>query len=149
MSEGKNSNVKKASIPMVIIGVLLCFAAAIFGGGNDSDKPKTTSKQTTTRQAQTEEVTENKENYYYFRNDKSLKDHFKKHGADTYCKTAEEYLEKANAVINNPKALYKTEAEDGDSVYYIEKTDEIVFVSTDGYIRTYFICSGKAYFDKQ
>lgn len=145
----KNETAKKMSIPMIIVGVLMCIAVAVFGGGNDTDEVNTTSKQTTAKQTATEAVTEKKADYYYFRNEKSLKEHFKKHGADTYCKTAEEYLQKANDVINNPKALYKTEAEDGDSVYYIEKTDEIVFVSTDGYIRTYFICSGKAYFDRQ
>ena len=65
------------------------------------------------------------------------------------CSSEEEYLSKANEVINNPNALTKTEAEDGDMIYYIEDTNEIVFVSTDGYIRTYFRCKNKAYFDRQ
>ena len=147
MSDKKES-VKKMSLPMIIIGVLMCIAVAVFGG-NDSGTESTTAAKTTSNKAKTEASVTQETEFYYFRNEKSLKDHFKKHGSDTYCKTAEEYLQKANDVINNPNALYKTEAEDGDSVFYIEKTDEIVFLSTDGYIRTYFICSGKAYFDKQ
>ena len=53
--------------------------------------------------------------------------------------TKEAYLEAANKVIFSSDALHKLEAEDGDHVYFIEATGEIVFLSTDGYIRTYFI----------
>ena len=53
-------------------------------------------------------------------------------------------------MVTDPRALHKTEQEDGDDVYYIEETNEFVVVSTDGYIRTYFLPdSGKAYFDRQ
>jgi len=58
-------------------------------------------------------------------------------------------LDGANALINNPAALHKLEAEDDDYIYYLQATNEIVFLSQDGYIRTYFICSGKDYFDRQ
>ena len=64
--------------------------------------------------------------------------------------SAEEYEAAASAVINNPAALTKTEKEDGDYVYYLEETNEFVILSTDGYIRTYFLPSaGKAYYDRQ
>ena len=64
--------------------------------------------------------------------------------------SAEEYEAAASAVVNNPESLHKTEAEDGDDVYYLEETNEFVVVSTDGYIRTYFLPDGgKAYFDRQ
>ena len=53
--------------------------------------------------------------------------------------TEEAYLQGANNVINNPDALHKLEEEDGDDVYFVEDTNEFVVVSTDGYIRTYFI----------
>ena len=86
---------------------------------------------------------------YTFRKPQYLTEHFEKHGEEVGCKSEEEYLAAANAVINNPKALHKLEAEDNDHIYYIEDTNEIVFLSQDGYIRTYFICSGKAYFDRQ
>ena len=59
------------------------------------------------------------------------------------------YLRAANNVISNPAALHKLEAEDNDHVYYVEATDEIVFLSQDGYIRTYFKCGGRDYFDRQ
>lgn len=60
-----------------------------------------------------------------------------------------DYVEGANKVINNGDALHKQEAEDNDDIYYLEATNEIVFVSSDGFIRTFFICKGKKYFDKQ
>ena len=87
---------------------------------------------------------------YYFRNSKLLDQHFQKHGIEMGFSSAEEYEAAASAVVNNPKSLHKTEAEDGDDVYYLEETNEFVVVSTDGYIRTYFLPDGgKAYFDRQ
>ncbi len=87
--------------------------------------------------------------YYKFRNDQKYKDHFKKHGGEMGFSTPEEYLDAANALINNPDALHKLEKEDNDHIYYLESTNEIAFVSQDGYLRTYFICSGRAYYDRQ
>lgn len=86
---------------------------------------------------------------YTFRTQSQFDGHFEKHGEEVGCKSKEEYLAAANAVINNPNALHKLEAEDDDHIYYLEDTNEIVFLSQDGYIRTYFICSGKAYYDRQ
>ena len=75
---------------------------------------------------------------YTFRNDNTLRQHFEKHGAEFSYVSEQEYVEGANSVIVSPDALHKTEAEDGDDVYYLEETNEFVIVSTDGYIRTYF-----------
>ncbi|MBP8594530.1 MAG: hypothetical protein KBI35_08970 [Ruminococcus sp.] len=91
---------------------------------------------------------------YHFRNEKLLDQHFDKHGAefadDFGYKDAEEYEKGASDVINDPDALHKTEAEDGDYVYYIEETNEFVVLSKDGYIRTYFRPNaGKKYYDRQ
>ena len=87
---------------------------------------------------------------YTFRNDNLLSAHFQKHGSEFTYATKEEYQAGADKVIRNKSALYKTEGEDGDGVYYIEATNEIVFLSSDGYIRTYFKPSaGKSYFDRQ
>ncbi len=91
---------------------------------------------------------------YYFRSENQLDSHFSKHGyefeGDFDYETAEDYENGASDVINNPNALYKTEAEDGDHVYYIEATNEFVVLSTDGYIRTYFRPSaGIDYFNRQ
>ncbi len=91
---------------------------------------------------------------YYFRSQSQLDQHFSKHGyefdGDFNYETAEDYENGASDVINNPNALYKTEAEDGDHVYYIEATNEFVVLSTDGYIRTYFRPNaGIDYFNRQ
>ena len=85
-----------------------------------------------------------------FRSYSLMKSHYEKHGIDMGFSSMEDYLAAANAVVANPDCLHKTEAEDGDDIYYLEATNEIVFVSTDGYIRTYFCPdSGKKYYDKQ
>lgn len=76
---------------------------------------------------------------YHFRKAEYLTEHFQKHGAEFPYATEEEYLLGANNVIQNPNALHKLEAEDGDDVYYVESTREFVIVSTDGYIRTYYL----------
>ena len=87
---------------------------------------------------------------YYFRSNKLLTQHYEKHGIDMGFDSKEAYEKAASDVINNPAALHKTEAEDGDYVYYVEETNEFVVLSKDGYIRTYFWPSaGKAYYDRQ
>ncbi|MBR6404098.1 MAG: fibronectin type III domain-containing protein [Eubacterium sp.] len=87
---------------------------------------------------------------YHFRNENLLNQHFEKHGREMGFSTAQEYEAAASAVITNPNSLHKTEKEDGDDCYYLEKTNDFVVVSTDGYIRTYFRPDrGKEYFDKQ
>ncbi len=106
-----------------------------------------------------EEATEyftDENNYveYHFRNEKLLNQHFEKHGSEFYddfgYQNEQEYEKGASDVINSPDALFKTEAEDGDGIYYIEQTNEFVVLSTDGYIRTYFRPSGKIdYFNRQ
>lgn len=98
------------------------------------------------------EASENTAAVYRFRNEKTLRSHFEKHGGEFngLYKNAAEYEAGASAVVNSPEALHKLEAEDGDDVYYLEKTNEFVIVSKDGYIRTYFKPNaGKAYYDRQ
>lgn len=85
-----------------------------------------------------------------FRSAKLLKQHYEKHGVEMGFVSAEEYEAAAAAVVTNPEALHKTEKEDGDDVYYVEATNEFVIVSTDGYLRTYFLPSGGIkYYNKQ
>ena len=85
-----------------------------------------------------------------FRNETMWEDHFEKHGSEFGYKTKEEYLKGANEVINSSTSKHKTEAEDGDEIYYDEDKNEIVFVSADGYIRTYFKPSdGINYYNRQ
>ena len=105
-----------------------------------------TTDETTTNTTVTEQETVN----YYFRNQSTLDSHYEKHGIEMGFASAEEYEAAASAVINSPDALYKTEKEDGDGVYYIEETNDFAVLSTDGYIRTYFLPSaGKKYFERQ
>lgn len=127
------------------------------GDGEDADGAVRTTAVTTTYD--TTSVTEESvpdvefEIVYYFRNDEYLENHFEKHREDTGCETAWEYLERANAVImcdDSLKGEEKSDGDDegGDTVYYLEDTNEIVFVSEDGYIRTYFKPSrGYEYFE--
>ena len=85
-----------------------------------------------------------------FRNKELLDQHYEKHGIEMGFKSAEEYLEAANKVLENEDVLHKVEAEDSDDVYYLEETNEFVDVSKDGYIRTYFNPSdGIDYFNRQ
>ncbi|MBQ2823652.1 MAG: hypothetical protein IJF18_03650 [Oscillospiraceae bacterium] len=116
-----------------------------------SSVQETTADSTVITTAETTTVTEAAEYIdYYFRNQSTLDSHYEKHGIEMGFSSAEEYEAAASDVANSPDALHKTEKEDGDDVYYIEATNEFVVVSTDGYIRTYFLPSGgKAYFDRQ
>ena len=82
-----------------------------------------------------------------FRRADRLSSHFGKHGAEVGCSTESEYVAAANAVVANDAVLHKEEA-DGDDIYYLEETGELVVVSTKGYIRTYFI-SDLDYFGRQ
>ena len=112
----------------------------------------TTTTQTTTTQATTWTTTaaQTPRADYQFRKYSMLESHYYKHGIDMGFDSPEEYLAAANAVIANPDALTKTEKEDGDTVFYVEATNEFVVLSTDGYIRTYFLPDGgKRYFDRQ
>ncbi len=87
---------------------------------------------------------------YYFRNEDLLEQHYKKHGMEMGFESMEAYEEAASAVVAHPEVLSKTEAEDGDYVYYIEETNEFVVISQDGYIRTYFNPSaGIDYYNRQ
>ncbi len=99
------------------------------------------------------EITETEETVsieYTFRNERTFQSHYEKHGIEMGFETKEDYLLAANKVILNPESLHKLEKEDGDDVYYLEKSNEFVVVSKDGYIRTYFLPSaGISYYNRQ
>lgn len=87
---------------------------------------------------------------FRFRNEKLLNEHYQKHGIEMGFSSASEYEAAARKVVEDSKSLHKTEAEDGDDVYYLESSNELVIVSTDGYIRTYFKPNdGIAYYNRQ
>lgn len=98
----------------------------------------------------TEDTDSSASKSYTFRSEELLNQHYEKHGREMGYPDAASYVAGANRVIQSPDALHKLEAEDGDHVYFLESTGEIVFLSTDGYIRTYFIPNdGIAYFNRQ
>ena len=111
---------------------------------------ETTSETTETSTFAESAETEIPAKQYCFRNSELLNEHYKSHGIDMGFASAEEYEKAAAAVIDAPGVLHKYEKEDNDDVYYLESTNEIVIVSTDGFIRTYFKPDrGKDYFDEQ
>ena len=149
---------KKRNTTLIILIIALAVLVLIFGCNraktqeNEQPQTSTQTEQATAmeEQAITTETTEAPMASYTFRYDDLLQSHYKKHGIEMGFDSAESYLDAANAVIVNPEALTKTEKEDGDMVYYVEKSNEFVVLSTDGYIRTYFCPdSGRSYFDRQ
>ena len=111
---------------------------------------ETTSETTETSTISESAETEIPAKQYCFRNSELLNEHYKDHGIEMGFASAEEYEKAAAAVIDAPGVLHKYEKEDNDDVYYLENTNEIVIVSTDGFIRTYFKPDrGKDYFDEQ
>ena len=141
------SGAKKKGLPaavVIVIAIILVLTGKL-GGSNTDTEP---SAQTTEAQV-TEYVTRRQDSArYVFRNAGLLNQHYKKHGIDMGFDSAEAYEAAAAAVIENPNALYKTEAEDGDGVYFLESTGEFVVLSTDGYIRTYYYAD-YGYFERQ
>lgn len=164
-SSGFKLDYKKIISLLVAVLVIYLLVSGRFSSGNSGDGkgdtaeaslPLVTQSQTqagivdpaanATTPAETTKAYKN----YTFRNSKLLNEHYDKHGKEMGFKSAKDYEKAACDVINNPAALYKTEKEDGDHVYYIVATNEFVVLSKDGYIRTYFLPSGgKAYFDRQ
>jgi hypothetical protein len=85
-----------------------------------------------------------------FRNFDLLNEHFEKHGRAMGYTSTEDYLAAANEVVYNSSSLHKKQKEDGDDVYFLQETDDLVIVSSDGYIRTYFRPEdGIAYYNRQ
>ena len=124
-------------------------AAAEESSQNERDMTTTAAEMTTTTvqtEVQKEYIT------YSFRTKKQFDGHYEKHGKEFGDITQEQYLQKANDLINNDSdtILHKTEAEDGDYIYYDTVNNEILFLSPDGYIRTYFKpSSGMDYYNRQ
>lgn len=133
---------KQKMTKYIVCLVLICIVAlaGITGCGDSRQE-----NQGTAAKASNEVVV-----LYDFRYDDALQQHYEKHGIEMGFASPGEYLAAANAVIVNPEALTKTEKEDGDTVYYVEDTNEFVVLSTDGYIRTYFCPDdGINYFNRQ
>ncbi len=150
MNSGKNGhstarNVFFGAVAALAVVVLILFATGRLDGFFSADELIYNDNSSQTVSDIDPETAE-----LHFRSNKLLEQHFQKHGIDMGFGSAEEYEKSASAVVSNPEALHKVEAEDGDDVYYIERTNEFVVVSTDGFLRTYFNPDrGKDYFDRQ
>ena len=159
----KQNNAKAVRWGLIILILALAVVFLVFGCNHktaDQEPATETTTQVTETTAQTTETTTQttesttqavqEQPEYTFRYHDRLREHYKKHGIEMGFASEDEYLAAANAVIANPEALTKREKEDGDYLFYVEKTNEFVVLSKDGYIRTYFCPdSGKRYFDKQ
>lgn len=148
------ASVKKTSAASAVVLFLFALAKAFFPGNAPDDQIKPPVDTPYVQEINQEDSVDNNDLgitiEYTFRTEKYMNEHFEKHGGDFNYMTAKEYEQGASAVVNNPKALHKIEAEDGDDVYYLESTNEFVIVSTDGYIRTYFKPNdGIKYFNRQ
>lgn len=147
---------KKRKIIYVIAAVICMVLGVLLKNGNQSSGITEAIQSSETLTVQKESVFEAVESLpedyveYYFRNEDLLEQHFKKHGMEMGFESMEAYEAAASAVVYHPDVLTKTEAEDGDYVYYVEETNEFVIISPDGYIRTYFNPSaGIEYFNRQ
>ena len=134
----------------------------------DTEEPQSTTTASTTTTTTTTVVTtttpapveseepDEIEVQYYFRSQAQYEQHYEKHGHEFIPIfgeiTMEEYLMYANALIQSEdeEILTKTEKEDGDFMYFRPSTEEFLVLSTDGYIRTYFIpTAGIDYWNRQ
>lgn len=117
---------------------------------NTQAKPAIVQVDTSKTQANTSNVQASATKEYTFKSASLLQEHFGKHGEEFGYTSTDQYVSGANTVIHSPDALHKTESKDGDAVYYLQKTNEFVVLSTEGFIRTYFKPDdGIAYYNKQ
>lgn len=119
-------------------GILLVVIFLIFGIFYVSSRIEDDYSDYTTQQDTTQSIEASNDLQYLFRSTDQLEEHFIKHGNEFGYETSLEYVMGANGVILSLDAMTKKEAEDGDMIYYLESTNEIVFLSSDGFIRTYF-----------
>lgn len=125
----QKSNAKISHYIITFLVVLAIGIGVFFSSNGSSDKPIAD----TTGGA----VNVQQQSSYNFSSQETLNRHFQEHGHEFGYTTPEQYLQGAIRVIENPASLKKTEA-DGDYVYYLKSSNEIVFVTPYGVIRTYF-----------
>jgi len=147
----KNRNKKpfglSAGIILVLV-IILFFAGGKTGNNTGSSSSLTGSTAGQETVVSSESGQEPASAGLTFRTEKLLAEHYQKHGVSMGFSNEAAYLAAANAVVANPDAQHKKEAEDGDDVYFLASTGDFVIVSTDGYIRTYYK-TDQNYFDRQ
>ena len=127
---------------MVTLGPIRTFDASITPSAELPTKTKADPAATTKQTVE-----------YKFRNKDRLDEHYEKHGIEMGFKNAEAYRKAASDIINSAGSegvlsKYKSDGS-GDMCFYVKATKEFVVLSNDGYIRTYYICSGIKYYNKQ
>ncbi|MFV0519467.1 MAG: zinc-ribbon domain containing protein [Lachnospirales bacterium] len=133
---------KKTGKNSLIAVVIMIIGALLFGDNLLPEESNSTIKNNPS--------IENNTTSYSFKDSSTLDSHFEKHKDEFGYTSIDDYVNGANVVINSEDSLHKTEAEDGDSIFYLEESNEIVFISSDGYIRTYFKpTDGIDYFNRQ
>lgn len=149
----KRNHVPKYTVTALIICIYALLTGKPFNEIFHSEEPAVTQETMASEEAASLEETDSKEavlTEYTFRSGNHLEDHYQRHGLEMGFDSAEEYQQAASRVVNDPDALHKLEAEDGDDVYYLERSNEFVILSKDGYIRTYFYPrDGIDYFNRQ
>ena len=128
---------------MVTLGPIQTFEASLTPSAELPTKTKADPAATTKQQTVE----------YKFRNKDRLDEHYEKHGIEMGFKNAEAYRKAASDIINaagseGVLSKYKSDGS-GDMCFYVKATKEFVVLSNDGYIRTYYICSGINYYNKQ
>lgn len=101
--------------------------------------PKTSKKAAKPVYNERKEDIDGQQIIYRFRCADFLDEHFEKHKAEVGARSKTEYLKMANAVIFNKRAKKKRDPGTQDAVFFVPPTGEVVFVSDDGYIRSYYI----------
>ncbi len=141
----------KKNLKLLLIVFVVLLVMALFPKDQTAQETPVAVGESSGPSATAEGSTKERADYieYKFANEDRLNEHFEKHGIAMGFESSAEYEKAASDVVNDPGALHKIEAEDGDDVYYLESSNELVIVSTRGYIRTYFLPDdGKAYFDR-
>lgn len=88
---------------------------------------------------------------YEFRNDDLLHSHYEKHKDEFDNISLDEYLDGAIRLFNKiSDSILSKEEKDGDILFFDTSTGEFGVLSTDGYIRTYFIpADGIDYYNRK
>lgn len=143
---------QKLSLLAALILALLIYGAVDWRVLYDGTQTRQSQVEYSANNSSKDSQAQGQKETYSFRTKDLLEAHYQKHGAEFGDITLEEYLQGANQLINSrsPELLTKYEAEDGDKLFYIERTNEFLVLSADGYIRTYFKPKdGIAYFNRQ
>lgn len=129
-----------------LLGFLIClvgWAVSFYRSKAPTDEEKEAAKvyKNTSKAANRErnEAVQDQQIIYRFRCADFLDEHFEKHKAEVGAHSKTEYLKMANAVIFNKRTKKKRDPQNEDAVFFMPPTGEVVFVSNDGYIRSYYI----------